>query len=279
MRVMTFNLRFENDRDGPNSWVYRRDLVTDVIRNHRPSILGTQEGRWNMLLYLKERLPEYTLHAPDRVLDDTCQYPTLFFGREDFKLLEGGEFWLSKTPEVHRSLDWDSAFPRMLSYAALACKGEGDRFWVGVTHLDHVGVAARLRQAEMLARWVKDRSGPVILMGDFNDAPDSPVHRVLTDPGVGLEDTWRILGRSENARSHTHHGFEGVPQKTRMDWILATRHFRAADAWIIHDHRGRLYPSDHFPYMVELSLEQPFLRKGNDERQHPRGDCTTETVS
>ncbi|MEZ4604734.1 MAG: hypothetical protein R2861_15425 [Desulfobacterales bacterium] len=44
MKIMTFNLRFENDRDGDNSWVNRRRMVVDIINRYQPDILGTQEG-------------------------------------------------------------------------------------------------------------------------------------------------------------------------------------------------------------------------------------------
>jgi endonuclease/exonuclease/phosphatase family metal-dependent hydrolase len=50
----------------------------------------------------------------------------------------------------------------------------------------------------------------------------------------------------------THHGFTGIPQKTRMDWVLVSKHFRVVDARIIRDNAEGRYPSDHFPYLVEL---------------------------
>ena len=106
MRVMTFNLRFENDQDGTNAWAYRRGLVVELIERYAPAILGTQEGRLSQLDYLESRLPDYRMHAPARVLDDTCQYPTLFFRRDQIRILEGSEFWLSKTPAIHRSKNW-----------------------------------------------------------------------------------------------------------------------------------------------------------------------------
>ncbi|SHF06804.1 Metal-dependent hydrolase, endonuclease/exonuclease/phosphatase family [Desulfacinum infernum DSM 9756] len=252
MRIMTFNLRFENDRDGENSWVYRRELVLEVIRQYRPHIVGTQEGRWSMLTYLAEHLPGYVLHAPSRVIDDTCQYPTLFVSTEGYAVEEGGEFWLSKTPEVHRSKNWDSAFPRMMSWARVLERCTDRRFWVSVTHLDHMGAEAREEQAKILARWVRERPGPHVVLGDFNDAPGSTVHRILMDPAVGLSDTWALLGRTEGPDSRTHHGFSGVPQATRMDWILVTRHFRVKDAVIVRDSFQGRYPSDHFPYMTDI---------------------------
>ncbi len=254
VRVLTFNIRFENDRDVENSWVRRRDLVAAVIRRYRPHLLFTQEGRWDQLVFLRERLPDYDLNAPARVVDETCQYPTIFSRKDAFRIVGCDEFWLSRTPRVHRSKDWDSAFPRMLSTAELLCLRSGARVRAAVTHLDHMGAEARLKQAEMIAGWVSELQEPVILAGDFNVSPGSPVHRALTSPGTGLEDSWQKLGLEEGPASYTHHGFTGTPGKARMDWVLVSSRLEVNRAEIIRDNSRGRYPSDHFPYMVDLVL-------------------------
>lgn len=254
MRVMTFNIRFETEEDGSNGWVYRRELVTELIHKYEPSILGTQEGMIQQLKYVQDELPEYQMYAPHRVSDAMDQYPTLYFRKNQLDVLEGDEFWLSKTPRSHRSKDWDSAFPRMMSCARVRSKGFANSIWVAVTHLDHMGETARYEQAKIITRWLSDLNCPVILMGDFNDRPDSDVHRLLASPNTGLKDTWQLLGNEEGASSFTHHDFHGAPRKTRMDWILVTPEFRTTRAEIVRDHRGESYPSDHFPYMVDMEL-------------------------
>jgi endonuclease/exonuclease/phosphatase family metal-dependent hydrolase len=255
MRVMTFNLRFENDRDGENSWSCRRKLVVEVIRRHAPSILGTQEGTQKQLDYLQERLPQYRMHAPARSLDETCQYPTLFYFADELNAISGNEFWLSKTPHLHRSKNWDSAFPRMMSFALMEERRVRRPFWAAVTHLDHIGVEARREQAGMIVDWIVKQSCPVILMGDFNALPGSPVHGILTLSAAGLQDTWQALVKTEDQQSMTHHGFNGVPQKGRIDWILVSDQFRVLDAAIVRDQLDGRYPSDHFPYLVDLDWQ------------------------
>jgi endonuclease/exonuclease/phosphatase family metal-dependent hydrolase len=252
MRIMTFNIRFENDRDGLNNWPNRRDLLVDVIGRYHPTILGTQEGTPGQLGYIQENLTRYAMHAPQRVLDATCQYPTLFYCRQQMDVLQGGEFWLSTTPAVHRSKNWDSAFPRMMSYALFRCGQGRGQVWVVVTHLDNLGQQARLEQAAIIVRWLHERQGPVIVMGDFNDLPGSSLHDLVASPESGLRDSWKMLERSENGQSMTHHDFQGNPEKGRLDWILVSRHFRVREAAIIRDHREGRYPSDHFPYYVDL---------------------------
>jgi len=249
---MTFNIKFENDDDKENSWQNRRDLVTRLVQRYSPAIAGTQEGKWNQLLYLKNSMPDYAMYAPRRVIDDISQYPTLFYQEKSYTVEGGGEFWLSKTPDVHLSKDWDSAFPRMMSYGIFLDEKNKRRFLAVVTHLDHKGSKARWHQAKIINRFIQNHTGPVILMGDFNDTPGSSVHQILCSSASGLRDTWELLERREGEQSMTHHGFLGLPLKTRMDWILVSNHFRVIDAQIIRDNREGSYPSDHYPYAVDL---------------------------
>jgi hypothetical protein len=116
MRLMTFNLRFATPLDGPNEWEFRKNLVVEVIGNHLPDLLGTQEGTVPQLLYLEEHLSGYLPLTAHRRVDPTCQYPTIFYRADSFHVAESNEFGLSETPAVHRSLSWGSAFPRLATY-------------------------------------------------------------------------------------------------------------------------------------------------------------------
>ena len=255
IRVMTFNLRFENDRDGENAWECRRAMIIRLIDQYAPDILGTQEGKWDQLMYLAENLPGYHAHMPGRKEDRHAQCPTLFVKKERFAVAGGRDFWLSKTPEVYLSKDWDSAFPRMMSYAELLpVKENNSRIYAAVTHLDHKGKEARFHQAEIIARWARKTQGPKLVMGDFNEEPEADVHQVLTDKNAGLADTWQAIKGSRGPESFTHHGFTGVPKGSRIDWILATSDFSVADARIVKYQEDGFYPSDHFPYLADLVL-------------------------
>ncbi|HAA04168.1 MAG TPA: endonuclease [Syntrophobacteraceae bacterium] len=255
MRVMTFNIRFENDRDGDNGWVFRRDLVIESIQACSPWILGTQEGTQHQLQYLRDHLPAYAMHAVGRPPEDAaCQYPTLFYHSRYLDLVEGGEFWLSTTPQVHRSKDWDSAFPRMMSYARFRDKRSRRLLWAVVTHLDHMGQVARVQQAQMVKNWLQGCQEAKVLLGDFNDLPGSSVHQLLTASSTELQDSWQLSGRGEGEQSMTHHDFYGNPNKGRLDWILVSPHFQVRSAEIARNHQDQRFPSDHFPYWVDLDL-------------------------
>ncbi|MBC2714505.1 MAG: endonuclease/exonuclease/phosphatase family protein [Desulfobacteraceae bacterium] len=254
MRIMTFNLRFENDRDGENAWINRRELVVEIIDRYQPAILGTQEGKWTQLTYLRDQLPEYEIVMPGRTPDKKIQCPTLFFRKKDCTIEAGRDFWLSKTPDVHLSKDWDSAFPRMISLARIRIEKSYRKIIAAVTHLDNIGVEARFQQAKIISKWADQQKSPIILMGDFNDDPASRAHDVLTLPKTRLCDTWEMIQGSECEESYTHHGFSGVPQLSRMDWILADLSFKVKDARVIHDEFNGRYPSDHFPYLADIEF-------------------------
>jgi endonuclease/exonuclease/phosphatase family metal-dependent hydrolase len=231
-------------------------VVTQLIKRHGPSILGTQEGTPRQLDYLQCELGGYKMVAGDRpVEDETCQYPTLYYREDRFRWLEAGELWLSSTPAVHRSKNWDSAFPRMMSYGVLEDLEAGRELTVIVTHLDHVGQWARIEQARLIRDWLSRQPGPCILMGDFNDHPGSDVHQLLTDDQGPWKDSWEMLGKAEGVESLTHHDFSGKPEKFRMDWILVTMEFRALSASVVRDHDNGRYPSDHFPFMVDVEWQ------------------------
>ena len=256
LRVMTFNLRFENDFDGENHWLNRRDLLLRTILQYRPHIVGTQEGKPSQLSYLEANLDGYRISATSRHWDVHCQYPTLYYLEEHFSLLESGEFWLSETPEVHLSKSWDSAFPRMISCARLRARQTGGHLWASVTHLDHVSERARVEAAKMIRDWASGRREPTVIMGDFNDYPGSEVHRILNKPLGPFADSWQELGKPEDQQSYTHHGFTGTPSKGRIDWVLVTQEFTVLDVAVVRNHKAGRYPSDHFPLWADLQLEE-----------------------
>lgn len=250
MRVMTFNLRFANPEDGVNAWEFRKELVAKIILNHRPDLLGTQEGTVPQLYYLEEHLPGYRPLTAHRQVDPTCQYPTIFYRVERFQVEESDEFWLSKTPTVHRSSSWGSAFPRLATYGLLREQGRDISFYFINTHLDHISEAARLEGARMIRQFFSLLNRPLILVGDFNEPPDGPVYRELTDADNPLLDTWKEVQSEQEAP--TQHRFDGEARGSRIDWILMTPPFQVRQVTIVTDNQNGRYPSDHFPYEAEV---------------------------
>ncbi len=250
MRLLTFNLRFANPLDGPNHWDHRKELVVETIFALNPDLIGTQEGTVPQLEYLTDHLQGFLPLVAHRQVDPTCQYPTIFY-RRGFQVKDSGEFWLSETPSVHRSISWDSAFPRMVTYGLFREAGRDLWFYFSNTHLDHISSLARHHGARLIREFFADKNEPLILVGDFNEPPDAAVFQELTNPGHRLVDSWRTL-HPQGPEPPTQHNFDGQPRGHRIDWILVTAPFRVTKAEVVvYNHSGR-YPSDHFPYIAEV---------------------------
>lgn len=251
MRVMTFNLRFETAQDGPYQWKYRKELVLETIWAYQPDLLATQECTVPQLEYLTTYLTGYVPFIGHRQIDPTCQYPTIFYRPQQIVPGPGREFWLSKTPEAHRSKDWGSAFPRMVTFGQFRRVDQKQWFYFADTHLDHISEPARLMGAQIIREHFTRLEQPTILAGDFNDRPGSELHRLLVADGSPFADTWMLLNRSETGVT-TQHTFSGERFGHRIDWVLITPPFRVQEGVIVTYNVNGRYPSDHFPYVVDL---------------------------
>ena len=266
LKVMTFNIRFDNPHDGIHGWPYRRELVVETIMDERPDLLGTQECTAGQLLFLVEHLEGYRAILPPRPEDEDpmVQMPTIFYRVQSLRPISFGEFWLSRTPGVYKSKDWGAAFPRLFTYGKFSPLGSERPFWFANTHLDHVSSKARLEAARMIRKWISRKKLPVILVGDFNENPDGPVHRILTEGPRPLLDSWREKARfCEEREPSTIHHFTGVGKGGRIDWILVSPGILTLEVHLVKRREG--LPSDHFPLVAKVLLPE----RGNLARKSP----------
>ena len=250
LRVMTFNVRLPMASDGPERWEARRDLFVRTIREQHPDVFGTQELYKRQGDYVVAKLPEYAWFGMGRKGDDGDEHMGVFYRTAELRVLDSGNFWLSETPDVPGSISWGTLFPRMVTWARFQRKSDGRTFVLFNTHLpyresDEVprekGAAVILKR---IARLPIDE--PVVLTGDFNTAPDSRVHAMLTRH---LQDAW-LATPHRSGPDMTFHDFTGKPTE-RIDWILV-RGFHVTGIRTVTTHAGRLYPSDHFPVVADL---------------------------
>jgi len=180
--------------------------------------------------------------------------PTIFFRKDGLRPVECGEFWLSETPSIYRSKSWESAFPRLFTYGKFLHVPTGRKLWFANTHLDHVSAKARLMAAGMILDWVLRKRLPLVLVGDFNEQAEGAVHRILTCGKSKLQDVWKKGRRAEGAEPSTIHHFTGKGEGGRIDWILASFHFKVLESHLVERTDG--FPSDHFPCVATLQLVQ-----------------------
>jgi len=262
VRVMTWNIRFDNPADGPDAWPLRREFVQSLLRYHRPEVIGIQEGLIHQVREIAAGLDGYAWCGGGR--DDGREAGELcavFYDSARFDPLENGTFWLSPTPE-RPSRGWDAELNRICTWARLRDRRTGARFCVFNTHLDHRGVAAREESARLLRERIGFLAGddPALLIGDFNARPEEAPHAVLTAPqgsGPALCDAWVAPERGRHGPSATFSGFDATRGIVghRIDWILVCSNVRVLRHAILTDFRdGARFPSDHLPVVADVVL-------------------------
>ncbi|MBL8447920.1 MAG: endonuclease/exonuclease/phosphatase family protein [Zoogloeaceae bacterium] len=251
-RVMSFNLRTAAAEDGPWAWQWRRARVAAVIRDYGPDLLGLQEClAGEQADDVRAALPEHEFVGIPRggPTGADQEMAPMLLRRTRFRIAETGHFWLGETPDTAGSRSWGADYPRTVSWARLHPIEAPDRSLLFAnTHFDYAGDAP-VAEAAQLRRWVDGQgTEAVIITGDFNLAPDSPGHRLLTQEGP-LADCLRESG--ETAGSFHDYGREEPP--LALDWILASRTLKTLRARVVRDPPGTPHASDHFAVVAELA--------------------------
>ncbi len=262
LRVMTFNIRFNNPDDGYNAWPHRKELAASMIRYHEADVVGLQEALHGQLEDLKALLPGYEWFGVSRDdgssgPDSPGEFAAILYRSDRLERLDGGTFWLSPTPEVVGSVGWDAALTRTATWCRFRDKRSGREFYHFNTHFDHRGESAREESARVILQQMTAIAGeapPAVLTGDFNCVPVDPPYRVLTAER-GLQDAMLVSAEPHHGPHSTWSGFTfpGHPGR-RIDYIFTNekvevrRHATLAESW-----SGR-FPSDHLPVLAEIAL-------------------------
>ena len=117
LRVMSFNIRYNNAKDSINAWPNRKDKVASQVLFHQPAILGVQEALWDQMEDLAQRLPQYKYVGIGRDGGNKGEFSAIFYDTNRLQLLQSHTFWLSETPEAVGVKGWDAALPRIVTYA------------------------------------------------------------------------------------------------------------------------------------------------------------------
>lgn len=251
--LISSNIRFDNPADGIQCWDMRRRHLSTILLSHGPFLIGTQEGRRSQLQELAGLLPDFRLCADHRPWLDERMYPCFYLHNDHTAQLRSGDAWLSETPELPGSSLVDSAFPRLCTWVKLRLDGKS--LIVFNLHLDVAKSETRLQQCQVLVEEIRRRSSSedhLVILGDFNDAPNSPVYRYVLAAFPGLYDPWVKLGRAEEA---SHHSF-GRPARVghRIDWILLDGRLACADVFLDKSAEGHVWPSDHYPLVCRFKF-------------------------
>ena len=253
--LISCNIRFDNPADGQNSWQHRRDFLCQTLLKHEPSIIATQEGRVHQLNQLKTSLKIFEIAEQHRSWIGERMYPTIFLKQDEFEYLGSGDMWLSETPDIAGSYSFGSAFPRLMTWSKVQIKGQEQNLFIVNTHLDHIKPETRMSQAKVLVEAIKriwDVNSSLVIMGDFNDSPDSNVREVIMKAFPLLQDAWRMFNFQEET---SHHAFKGETQNgSRIDWILVDKKLTVKSCVMDKSSLNGAYPTDHYPIICHIKI-------------------------
>lgn len=247
-RIMSFNVLTGGDGEKENT--HRVQRVANTIEMVKPDSFGVQEAHLVWIMDLKNNLPQYDYVGVGRTNGGLLgEFSAVFYLKEKYKVVNSGTFWISETPEK-ASVGWDAALPRICTWAILENKETGKQYAHFNTHLDHVGVEARVQGVELMRERAAGLDIPVVITGDFNVSEGSEPHATM------IKDTFgdaKLLA-ADTVDGGTFHNY-GTPGSKPIDFVFFTKsNVTAVKYRILNQPMLGGLPSDHFPIYTDLQL-------------------------
>ena len=263
IRVMTFNIRYDNPADGINSWSSRKPLIEETIGHESLDFICLQEVLNNQLKDLEKMLPGYGHIGVGR--DDGKaggEAVPVFYLAAGFKLMDNGTFWLSQNTDDTGSIGWDAALPRICTWGKFLDKSSGMEFYILNTHLDHMGDTARTESARLILDFINKETNdlPVILTGDFNSSAKDDPYLILTNPDNGLSDACLSVNKPEGCVEGTFNGFGRQKDPERIDMVYFKGGWKVVSYKVLNIKDGEMFISDHWPVLAEFKVQSSKIK-------------------
>ena len=253
--VITYNIKYDDNSNGKNSWKVRKDAMIELIHKLSPDILGIQEGLIHQVEFLDSKMSDHKYVGVGR--DDSNrkgEYCAIFFNEKKYKLLKDSTFWLSENPDKV-SVGWDAALERICTYALLENIKNGNKIWAFNTHFDHIGNIAREESARLLLEKIQMlniNKEPVLVMGDFNVEDNSKVIDILKQK---LIDTMRDYEIDHKGPVGTFNNFLNNQEIIkRIDYVFSNGFQTISHQHIDKKLESGDHISDHLPVFVEVKI-------------------------
>lgn len=254
MKILTYNIRYDNPQDGANIWHNRRDAVMSLIRKSGAHIFCVQECMSWQKDYLEKSFPEFGLVGVGRA-DGWLEgeMVNIFYHKTLFDCWANGDFWLSETPNSIGSVSWGSALPRLVSWIKLWDKQKQKAFFVFNTHFDHESQQARQKSAYLLHQKVLEIAGEhtALITGDFNLTPSESTYKILVSAFNDLKND----APNKPKQKATFNGFTTAGMGNLwIDYIFAHKPeaISVQSYTVLDDKINGIFPSDHFPILLDF---------------------------
>jgi endonuclease/exonuclease/phosphatase family metal-dependent hydrolase len=261
IKVLTFNIRYDNPEDGINAWPNRISLINNFISEADPDIMGLQEVLWRQYEVLDTLLRNYKSVGIGR--EDGAregEMNPVFYRKDRFSLVRTITFWLSETPDVPGSKNWGASLPRIVTWVELVDDKSKEHFYVFNTHFANDSDSARIMSSRILLDTIpKIAEGfPFVVTGDFNTLPYSTSYSILTGPDESvplLKDSYFISLKKPSGPAYTTNGWKDTPGSGRIDYIFVRNGMKVFDHQTFIKKDSGIFISDHWPVMAMVSLK------------------------
>lgn len=247
--IMSFNIRCISTNDtGIKDYRARMPYIRQVLEDENPDIIAFQEVKVPQFKYLVKILKEYDYAYQKRDDKKDGEANPVFFKKNRFFCDVKRTFWLSDTPDV-MSNTFGGKCIRICTYIHLKDPKLDKGFYVFNTHLDHIGVEARVKGIKLIKQVIKELNvgdDTHLIVGDMNDYYGSETIKELF---TNYEDASKF-NHKENETTFHNYGAENK----KIDYIALSKNVTQLDYKVITTKFGDIFPSDHYPIEVVIKL-------------------------
>lgn len=223
LKVISYNIRNSQEKDGTNSWVYRYAASAEMIQDQKADVIGLQEALSDQVRFFEQNFKDYKWAGESATI-----------------------LWNRKTVSLQKSGSFDVA-----TWALFKDKETGRKFYVVNVDLDKTPAEERKAAvAQVIERTeaLNKESLPVVITGGFfmkpGDAALADLDSKMTNARKSAEKTdntgtYNNWGKTSEIRDHIYYaGFTACPEYQT----------------ITKKYTDRKFISDHFPLMVQLTF-------------------------
>ncbi len=262
LRVATYNVHYISVRRATGDWSLadwerRKEpldqafkfIAADLVAfQEMESHSGQEETQGNLTLdFLLENNPDYEAAASG----DPVEFPNtqpILFRKDRLAMTEQGWFFFSDTPDVIYSRTFNGSYPAYATWASFTDLRTESTFRVVNLHTDFSSRSNRLQSVELVAARIKpwiEAGETILVMGDFNARLGERTLEIVENVGV-------TFAPVEGATYHFNRGLNLFGAIDHIGWAGDVS--MASAPTVIRRRFSGEWPTDHYPYLIDLVL-------------------------
>ena len=223
LKVISYNIRNSQSKDGTNSWVYRYAASAEMIQDQQADVIGLQEALPDQVEFVEKNFRDY------KPAGDTTAI-----------------FWNKKTVALQKS--GKSAYG---TWALIKEKKTGKKFYVFNVDLQNIPAAERKAAVGKMLDEVAVLNAdglPVVVTGGFSMKP--------SDPGLADIEAKMVNARKNATKTDNTGTFNNWGKNSDIIDHIYYSGFGSCPEYqtVTKRYADRKFVSDHYPLMVLLAF-------------------------